>query len=149
CNGRLGGVIIIEESKADARIEQIISALKDRDSEALKSLFSKKALDEANNFDNEVENLLEFLQGDIVSWERDGWASDQSSDHGKTTLMIRPGFFVVTDLEEYSFFLIDYNIDTIDPDNEGLYMIEVTKSSYSGSYEPWQDRMRAGVCIIE
>ena len=37
-----------EEEKADARIEQILSAIKDKDREAVKELFSQKVLDEIN-----------------------------------------------------------------------------------------------------
>jgi hypothetical protein len=42
---RVGEIIVSEPKKADARMEQIISAIKDKDRETLKSLFSKKALD--------------------------------------------------------------------------------------------------------
>ena len=38
----IGGMLVSEEIKANARMEQIISAIKEKDAEALKSLFSKK-----------------------------------------------------------------------------------------------------------
>ena len=63
--------------------------------------------------------------------------------------MIRFGFDVVTDVDTYSFFIIDYNVDTISPENEGVYMLEVHKSSYNGEWESWQKRMRAGISIVE
>jgi hypothetical protein len=44
-----------EDERADARMEQIVSTIKDKDNEALKSLFSKKALDEADDFVGEVD----------------------------------------------------------------------------------------------
>ncbi len=136
-----------EEKRADARMEQIVSAIKDKDKESLKSLFSKKSLDEANDFENDVDYLFEYLQGDIDSWERDGWASDESIDHGKKSLMIRFGFKVVTDVDEYDFFIIDCNTDTINPDNQGLYMLELIKDYGNVDLESWQDRMRAGIYI--
>nr|WP_278309018.1 DUF5104 domain-containing protein [Papillibacter cinnamivorans] len=79
----------------------------------------------------------------------DSWSSDGSIQNGNKSLMIRPGFKVKTNEEEYSFFVIDYNVDTIDPDNEGVYMLEVSKTSYSGEWGSWQDRMRAGIFIVE
>lgn len=144
-----GGLIMIEEQKADERMEKIISAIKANDKEALKLLFSKIAIDESDDFDGEVDSLFDFIQGDIISWKRDGWGSDESIADGKKSLMIRPGFKVVTDVEEYMLFLIDYAVDTIDPDNEGVYMLEVSKSSYSGEWDSWQVRMRAGISIVE
>ena len=56
----------------------------------------------------------------------------------------------VTDVDEYDFFIIDYNIDTINPYNEGVYMIQLRKSSYVGSWGgSWQERMRPGFFIQE
>jgi len=143
-------VYIGEEKSADARIEQIISAVKNRDKNALKSLFSKKALEEATDLDKEIFYLFSFIQGDIKSWERDGWASSTAMEYGKKSWMIRFGFQIVSDVDEYDFFVIDYNTDTINPDNEGVYMIQLRKLSYEGSWGgSWQERMRAGIYIQE
>lgn len=138
-----------EEQKADERILQIVSAIKADDESALKSLFSRKAIDEADDFDGELDSLFDFIQGDISSWERSDWSSDETVRNGGTSLMLRSDYKVVTDVEEYSFFLIDYTVDTIDPNNEGVYMLEVSKLSYSGEWEAWQIRMRAGISIVE
>ena len=146
----VGGISVSEETRADARIEEIISAIKDKDVDALKSLFSEKALNETDDFNDEADHLFDFIQGDIVSWERDGWASSESIEYGKKSLMIRFGFKLVTDVDEYDLFIIDYNKDTINPDNQGVYMIQLRKSSYEGSWGgSWQERMRAGIFIQE
>ena len=136
-----------EDKRADARMEQIISALKETDKEALKVLFSKKALDEANDFDGEVNSLFELVQGKIESWERGGFASGASMGGGKKSWMIRFGFDVKTDESSYHFFVIDYNIDTISPDNQGVYMLELIENYGEVELESWQDRMRAGIYI--
>jgi hypothetical protein len=138
------------ETRADARMEQIISTIKDKDKEALKSLFSNKILDEASDLEDEIDYFFDFLQGNIVSWEKDSWASSEAMAHGKKSLMIRFGFKIVTDVDEYDFFVIDYNIDTMSPDNEGVYMVQLRKLSYEGSWGgSWQERMRAGIFIQE
>ena len=136
-----------EEKRADARMEQIVSAIKDKDSEALKSLFSKKALDEADDFVGGADSLFNFIQGGIESWERDGFASDESVGGGKRSWMIRFGFTVKTDKDVYQFFIIDYNVDTINPDNQGVYMLELIDNYGERELELWQDRMRAGIYI--
>ncbi|MCL1917959.1 MAG: DUF5104 domain-containing protein [Peptococcaceae bacterium] len=142
-----GGIIFDDTGeKADARMEQIISAIKGKDKEALKSLFSKKALDEANDFENDVDNLFDFVKGEIISWERDGISGDESIRYGKKSSMIRFGINVNTNKDTYRFYVIDYITDTINPDNQGVYMLEVrlVDSPNTGS---WQERMRAGLYI--
>ncbi len=145
--GRNEGIHVSEEKTADARMEQIVSAIKDKDNEALKSLFSKKALDEANNFVGGADSLFNFIQGDIESWERDGFASDESMSGGKRSWMIRFGFTIKTDKDVYQFFVIDYNVDTINTDNQGVYMLELIDNYGESELESWQDRMRAGIYI--
>ncbi len=153
--GRIGRSSILEkinipeEQKADERMTQIVSAIKADDKEALKSLFSRKAIDEADDFDDELDSLFDFIQGDISSWEGISWSSSEVRENGDKSLMLRPDYKVVTDVDEYSFFLIDYTVDTIDPNNEGIYMLEVSKLSYNGEWEAWQSRMRAGISIVE
>ena len=148
CTG--GYAVRIDEGKmADDRIEQIVAALKENNIESLKSLFSAKAISEAENFENDFDRLFQFFQGTIETWERDSLAADRSIDYGKQSLMIRYGILISTDIEDYSLFIIDYNIDTINPDNEGIYMLEIWKQSYDGEWDSWQERMVPGISIIE
>lgn len=123
----------IDEGKmADDRMEQIVAALKEKNIESLKSLFSAKSISEAENFENDFDRLFQFFQGTIETWERDSLAADRSIEYGKQSLMIRYGILISTDIDDYSLFIIDYNIDTINPDNEGIYMLEIWKQSYDG-----------------
>ena len=142
----MGGIVISEEKRADDRMEQIISAIKEKDGDALKSLFSKKALDEANDFESDVDYLFEIFQSDINTYARDGWASDGAIEYGKKTLMIRFTINVNTDKEVYRLYVIDYNTDTTNPDNEGVFMLELRLPD-SPNTGPWQGRMRAGIYI--
>ena len=127
-------------------MEQIISAIKDNDKDALKALFSKKALDEDSSFDNELDNLFEFIQGNVDTWTRDGLAGDGDIEYGKKSMMIRFPINVSTDKNNYEFYVIDYYTDTINPDNQGVYMLEV-KLKGAPNTGSWQERMRAGIYI--
>ena len=139
-----------EGQRADARMEQIISAIKVKDRETLKSLFSKKALKEADDFDGGIDYLFDFLQGDIKSWERDGWASSESIKHGKKSLLVRFAFNVHTDIDDYLLFVMDYSMDTIDPKNEGVYTLEITRLADEDTIQrSWQERLRAGIHKLE
>ncbi len=144
------GLVFNEDAHEADQTKAIISALEDEDSEALRSLFSKKALDEIDDWDSQADALFRFFDGNIISWEaKDGRAGSESDENGKKAVMLRYGFHIRTDADEYDFFLIDYATDTIDPDNEGLYMLELHKTSYDGDWAGWQERMKAGVSIVE
>ncbi len=135
------------DSKTDARMEQIIDAIKNKDTEMLKSLFSQKALAEADDFDSEADSLFGIIQGNVESGERDGISSDITIEHGKKTVMARFGLDIKTDKDTYHFYVIDYITDTIDPDNEGVYMLELIEYTDQSDLQAWQNRMRAGIYI--
>ena len=149
CDRIKGNIFMSEEKRADIRMEQIISAIKEKDRDSLKSLFSKKALAEADSIDGGMDCLFDWLQGDIVSWKREGLSSDKSIEQGKQSLMIRFSILINTNKDDFVIFVIDYNTDTINPDNEGVYMLETSKASYSGEWDFWQNRMCAGISVIE
>lgn len=150
CNNiEVGDIFESDHERADARMEEIVSALADEDKEALKLLFSANALDEASDFDSKFDELFDFIQGDIVSWERDGFASSQSISNGKKSLMLRFAIDVSTDEDVYHFYVIDFNIDTINPDNQGVYMLEFIDNYGQTILGSWQERMCAGISIVE
>lgn len=143
------GLVFDEHKHQASRVKAIVSALEERDSTALKTLFSQKALDEAD-WDDDVDSLFDFFDGNIIAWEQnDGSSGDTVVADGKKTVMLRYGFDVTTDTDKYCFFVIDYAEDTIDSSNKGLYMLEVCKESYGGKWDAWQDRMKAGISIIQ
>ena len=114
--------------RADARLEQLLEILVNKDDAALKSMFSTQTLEMAANFDDSVEYLFELFQGDVVSWEQVGRASDARMRDGKRSVQVRARFAVITDKDEYEFYLIDYLEDTINPDNVGLFVLQVVRT---------------------
>jgi hypothetical protein len=139
-------LITNEEKKADARIEQMLSVIEDKDKEAMKALFSKQALDEIKDFDSGIDYLISFFKGDVKSWQRDKWSSDESTRDGKKSIMLRSWYTVETDKGKYMFFIIDYTEDTINPDNAGLYTLRVIKAEdKDAQFTYWQDMAMAGI----
>ncbi len=148
--GIMNDLTVTEEELAQSRMEQVVSALKDNDKDALKSLFSPKAINEADDFDGGVDLLFDYIQGTINSYEYLHHGSvHESMEYGKRSMMFYPRFTIKTDVEEYKIILVDYPTDTIDPDNEGVYMLEIHKTSYDGEWKDWEDRLCAGVSIVE
>ena len=139
------GIFVAEETFTDIRMEQILSAINDKDSDAIKLLFSKKAIKESNNIDDGIEYLFNYIKGNIDSWKKDGWDSSESIRFGKKTLMIRFSVIISTDEDEYDLFVADYSTDTINPDNEGVYMMQITRKADRNKQESWQKTLCAGI----
>jgi len=141
-----GRLSMSEGERADERIEKIVLAIKEKDKEALSLLFSQKALEESEEFEGEADILFDYIQGDVGSWERDGFSSSESIESGKRSWMIRYGFTLKTDKGIYEFYVVDYSIDTINPDNQGVYMLELIEDYGNRPVGGgWQERMRAGI----
>lgn len=130
-------------------MEQIVSSIQNSDKETLRLLFSQNALEFCDDFDNEAAAFFDFVQGEIESWELKPSSSHEISEYGKKTVMVISIFKVTTGVDVYSLMMIDYPTDTINPDNEGVYMLEIVKESYDGEWKAVEERMRPGIAIVE
>lgn len=131
CGMPHGGRILFstDEQVADQRLENILDALKRQDKSAVKSMFSRQALIEAVNFDEHLDYLFDFFQGDVLSWEAPygiGGSGDKEYGH-YTKKRIDAWYTVNTDQGNYIFIFIDYSIDTENPDHAGLYTLHVIR----------------------
>ena len=118
-----------EEETAKARKEAIFEALKNKDKDALKAIFSQKAISDAEDLDAKLDNLFIFIQGELVSWEEiTGLGVDESNDHGHVTKKVRTYFYINTDEQKYYIYLEDFPVDTDHPENVGLYLLLIVKA---------------------
>ena len=127
--GRLDIFGYNEEKNMNIVIERIIEAINEGDKETIKSFFSKNTLEEVDDFDESIENLFSFIQVNIVSWEKlpDAHTSD-SRDRGKRKREFTAYYDIYTDDQQYFFLIRNCSIDTVDPDNVGIYFLLVVKS---------------------
>ena len=109
-------------------------------------MFFKQALDEADDFDDSMDYLFEFLQGEDTSWERNGGPTVyETNDYGDKTKKINSMYYVNTDKQKYIFYLIEWTVDTDHPDNIGLYTLRVIKAEdRETQFCSYQD-MKAGI----
>ena len=138
-----------DEKMADARMERIVSAIRNNEKESLKSLFSKKALVEANEIDRKIDHFFDFIKGNIVFYERKSGSGSESIEYGKRSFLIRYSIYIVTDEDDYSLYVMDYCIDTINPDNEGMYTLELRSSPINYTRETVRERLRPGIIFYE
>lgn len=118
-----------DDLKANARFEQVIEAIKNKDKGNLKTLFSPKALGEVDDFDGNMNDLLDFFEGEVESWKKSsGPTVFESNDHGHVKKEVSSYYYVNTDKQKYFFLLQDYPVDTDHPDNVGLYLLLIVKA---------------------
>ena len=63
-----------DRSIANTQFEQIVNACETQDRNALKALFSKKAISETPDIDESIVGLFNFFQGEVLSY--DDWGGD-------------------------------------------------------------------------
>jgi hypothetical protein len=131
-----------DNNLADARMEQVFEAIKEHDKNAVRAIFSPKAITEADNFDAGVDFLLSFVTGEVVSWSRD--ESPVVSDvveNSRKTKQLLTWYTLETEEHKYLVFLVDYPIDTVNPENEGLYSLRIIREedeeNLVGTMEEW------------
>lgn len=114
-----------EQQISDQMMEDIATVLDDEDADALKALFSKAALEEVEDIDQQISDLLEFYQGKKQSFEGDA----SSSTHTKYGEDIEKQFIgqyqLTTDKETYRIIYHFNIIDKENPDKVGLSLLEV------------------------
>jgi len=121
---------------ANTRFEEIIDALNSKDSESLKGVFSTNALKEATDIDSGIEYLMGFYKGEIIDKEV-AIENDALNNYGKKTITLRCLYTVTTNEDVYLVFFIDELVDTENPDNEGVYMLQIIKEADRSKYFDW------------
>ena len=89
------------------------------------------------------------MPDEILSWENTGGITQLSVDHGTKKEFLVVGFNACGKNNSYKIMLFGYSVDTFSSQNEGLFMLEVHELNYPGTWEPWQDRLRAGISIVK
>jgi len=118
--GNMRKELINEFEEPDKIAQQAISAIENKDEDALTSLFSKRALVEADDLEEGVDYTFDFYQGECLEIEkgyciiRDRYGTDRRQwAHARYKVTTTEGAYWL--YFEYSF------INAPDPEAEGLY----------------------------
>lgn len=134
-----------DKAIAETRLQEIIQALENEDKEGLKSMFSLKAIEEAEDIDAGIDYITALYKGNIISKDLAQEGSASINDGGKTS-EVKSFYTVTTDVDEYIIFFIDQLVDTKNPNNLGLYMLQIIKLSDREKYFDWgSDTRCAGI----
>jgi hypothetical protein len=108
------------------RIVQIADAITDQDADALKELFSPRALEQATDIDAQLEYLLSlFPPGSEISHDLTSLEAPMSIEDGRTTEMVTAVYKVTAGGQDLWLFFADYTVNDPEPDKVGLYALGV------------------------
>ena len=128
-----------DASIANKTFEKVLEAIKEQDSAALKSLFSKKALSEAENIDESISELFDLFKGSFVSY--DDWGGP-GVDGLYEMRKMNSTYDVKTDQGEYRFCLIQYTRDSQHRKNVGiqtLWAVSAEDTDTQIAYRKYED----------
>ena len=125
-------VISEEEVKQEAErvVNIVINALKEKDADAIKNLFSEYARKEDSDIDKQIEDTFNFIDGNIVSTGEilAGYSGGSTSaERGDIKTLYNGSIYdVTTDKGKTYFITIDgiYNFNW-NEDKEGVYLINI------------------------
>lgn len=146
-----------EDDMSNAIMKEIVEALDAKDEEALKNMFSKPALGKTENLDQQIEDMFEFYQGKIVSYDGSASSSTRTGGGAETKEFIAY-YTLVTDEERYQVTYDHKPVDDEHPEEIGLRRLElVTEEEYEmaaetneqGSYQWVGGGKDSGVYIPE
>lgn len=115
-----------EQESSDKRMEEIIEIFEEKDAGKLKEMFSKKAVLETEDLDEQIESLIECYSGDLVEFDG-GCDSESQNRHGKKKLNIFGKYKVITTEEEYRIFFSEWVKEYEEPEKIGIYNIGIVK----------------------
>lgn len=118
-----------EKEVANAKLEELLTAMQNKDKEKLKSLFAKNALSIVDDFDASMNDLFDYYEGDYISyddWEGAFLIEEENIDAWIKT--IKPTYDIKTSKRSYRMTFDLRTVDTGDSDNIGLWSIDIIKA---------------------
>lgn len=131
-----------DNNLADICINNLCGGIKEKDKMAVKKIFSEKACSESDNIEVRIDELFEFIKGEVLSWKiEESPIVEDYAEARKKSKREMFWFSLKTTEEVYSVFLSYYPIEDINPDNKGVYSMLIIKESdentLEGSIDEW------------
>lgn len=117
-----------DEKYANKRFQDILSAIEEKDKDKIISMFSGNIRSNLGDREGDADKLFDFIVGDVEKWEkRSGPGVSESVNSGEKSKVINSYYNLYTNEETYFFFIEDCQINTADPNGEGLILLLVVK----------------------
>lgn len=114
---------------ANDKLEKMLTFIANKDTDAIKSLFSDRVINESTDFDDNLAVLFDFFEGEIISWEESsGPVVFGTRENGKTKREVDSFYYITTDINKYYVVINDFQVDEFDTSNQGINMFLVVLS---------------------
>ena len=118
-----------DKAVSDEVMEKIIDGINNGDSDSIKKIFSKNAVSNAENIDEDIKALFDFIDGKVVSYEESDPASSfESSDKDYKIKLIKSYYYIKTESEKYFVVVENYSVNTKQTDKQGVKCVIIVKA---------------------
>ena len=137
-------------SQIDAVFEEIIKDIMNHDADSLKCMFSQRVVAQSDNIDQKIKKLIDFIDGDFVSYQRYGPGTYTSKDGNTYRKEIEASFDLETTTSFYKISLKICEVDTNNSENVGICSLFIVRSQKTDSSVFWgNDDTKIGIIIVE
>jgi hypothetical protein len=134
-----------DESIAKGKRDQLISAIQNEDRAAIKALFASNKIADIENFDESIDELLAYYEGDYVSSYSGGLETRDSKNNGHVFKYYSMSYDVTTTVSVYRIALLWYVTDTANVGNVGIWSLYILnkEDDTNQEYSYWGDGTRS------
>lgn len=125
---------------AESNMVKLLICLQKEDRSAIKALFAPNKIADIEDFDEDIDDLLSYYNGEYLSYGSGGVGTTTDRDHGNVVKYYDISYDVTTTADVYRFHLIWYVKYTADVGNVGIWSLSIIRfdddpdpeSSYRG-----------------
>lgn len=120
-----------DQADANAQMDKLLEAIKNKDSHTLKSMFSKNSILQVQEIDQSIDDLFEYFQGDFISYN--DWSAINVEEGlnddgtGRKWKALYSTYDVETSKQKYRIAIQDFIHDTADTNNVGIHSFYIIK----------------------
>lgn len=117
-----------DRKQAKSRLDELINAIVNEDRNKIKSMFADSVAAKVEDFDAEIDCLIDYYQGNMLSY--DDWGGpdgDITWDNGSKVEFMYSSFDIKTDKDDFRLAVTDCVRDSDNPQNVGLHSLYIIR----------------------
>ena len=148
CSGGYLMFFTYEGTIADKWMKKVVKAIEKQDKDAFRQLFFERALDEANDFEENMDYLFELFQGEVKSWKRTATSSFDDYNNGHVRKEINSSYDIESSDQKYHMSLKICSSDNKISKNVGIKAFcIINENDWREAYVYWGDWDMFGIII--
>lgn len=123
-----------DNEDADNKLDSFVERLQNEDGDGIKALFAQNKIADLSNFDESIEKLFQYYDGEFVSVTRHSTGMEDDKDSGIERKWYNMSYDVTTSTEIYRMAFIWCAKDTGDSGNVGIESFYILKANDDPNY---------------